>query len=199
VQNTDVENYHDARSVELLQKSAELFFEFGYHATSMSQIADVMGLTKAGLYYYVRSKSELLFDVLNFSMDFVDHSIIEPSQKVAGAEERLSFLVERHLDSIATYGSQLTVAFDEARHLPETMRLKIERRQRIYFEFVKNILEDLKSKGSLYPRSPELAAAFVLMTIEASARWLLKSALIDRRFLIEETRQFILRGAIERL
>lgn len=48
----------DSRSV-LLEAASALFMEFGYEPVSLNQIADRAGVTKASIYYYFNSKSEL--------------------------------------------------------------------------------------------------------------------------------------------
>ena len=44
----------------ILEISAELFSEQGYDGTSLRQIADRMGFTKAALYYHFQSKEEII-------------------------------------------------------------------------------------------------------------------------------------------
>jgi AcrR family transcriptional regulator len=44
----------------ILDVALDLFVEEGYETTSLRQIAEVMGFTKAALYYHFRSKDELL-------------------------------------------------------------------------------------------------------------------------------------------
>jgi AcrR family transcriptional regulator len=44
----------------ILDAALDLFSEHGFDGSSLQQIADRLGLTKAALYYYFRSKDELL-------------------------------------------------------------------------------------------------------------------------------------------
>ena len=44
------------RRGQILEKAAQLFCVKGYDSTSMSDIADEVGITKAGLYYFVEGK-----------------------------------------------------------------------------------------------------------------------------------------------
>jgi AcrR family transcriptional regulator len=44
----------------VLDTAARLFAEYGYDGTSLQMIADDMGITKAAVYYYFRTKAELL-------------------------------------------------------------------------------------------------------------------------------------------
>ena len=40
----------------MMEKAKELFFEFGYRATSMDQIAEESGISKMTIYRYFSSK-----------------------------------------------------------------------------------------------------------------------------------------------
>ena len=50
---------------------------------------DAVGLTKAGMYHYIRGKEHLLFQIMTFAMDMVDQNVIGPAQEIADPEERL--------------------------------------------------------------------------------------------------------------
>ena len=51
---------YDAQREAILQQAAALFARHGYPATSMNQVAEACGLSKATLYHYVRDKHGLL-------------------------------------------------------------------------------------------------------------------------------------------
>jgi len=44
----------------ILDAALDVFSEYGFEGSSLQQIADRLDLTKAALYYYFRSKDELL-------------------------------------------------------------------------------------------------------------------------------------------
>ncbi len=60
-------NYDDKRKA-ILDRSAELFSEYGYDRASMNRIAEACGVSKATLYHYYKDKDELLFDVIRFHL-----------------------------------------------------------------------------------------------------------------------------------
>src|SRR5260370_17284959 len=90
----------------------------GYEATSMNDIADAVGLTKAGIYHYIRGKEELLFAIMSYAMDMVDEDVIAPARKIADAEERLRTIVERHAKRILEVGGAVTILLEEMSPLP---------------------------------------------------------------------------------
>src|ERR1700744_5493363 len=60
---TTIQRRQDARRRELLKAAAALFAERGYRATSMNDLAGRVGLSKPALYYYVRTKENLLIEL----------------------------------------------------------------------------------------------------------------------------------------
>ena len=49
----------------LTDKAAKIFFEKGYKNTSLQDIADEVGITKAAIYYYFKSKEEILYYIIS--------------------------------------------------------------------------------------------------------------------------------------
>jgi TetR/AcrR family transcriptional regulator, cholesterol catabolism regulator len=47
----------------ILDAAGAVFYEKSYHAATMQDIADRAGILKAGLYYYFRSKEDILFEL----------------------------------------------------------------------------------------------------------------------------------------
>ena len=55
-------NYDEQREL-ILARAAELFAARGYPATSMNQVAEACGCSKAGLYHYYKDKYALLVSI----------------------------------------------------------------------------------------------------------------------------------------
>lgn len=47
----------------ILEEAAKLFTEKGYEATSVQDLAEALGLSKAALYHHFRSKEEVLYEI----------------------------------------------------------------------------------------------------------------------------------------
>jgi len=54
----------ETRLEEVLQSAANIFFAKGFHATSIEDVARDVGMLKGSLYYYIKSKDDLLFQLL---------------------------------------------------------------------------------------------------------------------------------------
>jgi AcrR family transcriptional regulator len=54
---------------KIMEASVKLFSENGYHATSIQQIADTLGIAKGSLYFYFNSKEDLLVYICKYYID----------------------------------------------------------------------------------------------------------------------------------
>jgi AcrR family transcriptional regulator len=57
---------------EIRAVALELFTERGYDATSLREIAERLGITKAALYYHYRNKEDIIHSLLDAYLDNVD-------------------------------------------------------------------------------------------------------------------------------
>src|ERR1043166_10271111 len=90
-----------SRRVEICRTAAQIFRDRGFDATSVSDVARALGMTKAGLYHYFDSKEALLFEIMNYGLDRVRDEVILKVAGIRDPEERLREMVLRHA-SIAT-------------------------------------------------------------------------------------------------
>src|SRR5262249_28820054 len=95
--------YDDQRDA-ILARAAELFASQGYTATSMNEVAAACGVSKAGLYHYVRDKRELLFQITAghvARLEQVVGEVVEATRGLA-AEARLRELISQFVREYAS-------------------------------------------------------------------------------------------------
>jgi len=68
----DREKQYGNKRRAVIRAAGEAFRRRGYHNTPMTDIAAALGLTKAALYYYVKSKEEILFECHTMVYDAMD-------------------------------------------------------------------------------------------------------------------------------
>jgi AcrR family transcriptional regulator len=161
----------DARRAEICRTAAQIFRDRGFDATSVSDIARALGLTKAGLYHYFDSKEALLFEIMSFGLDRVRDEVTVPVRAIRDPEDRLRQLIVRHA-RITTRGQGAVAHLgDEIRALPPTSRKQLEERMRVYFDLIRDTLAELKSAGRLRQIDLTVAAFSVLGMILWLPRW----------------------------
>ena len=67
---------HDAKRLAILSQAARLFNYKGSRATTLKDIAEKLGLTKTSLYYYVKTKEELIYQCYMAALDY-HHGILD--------------------------------------------------------------------------------------------------------------------------
>jgi len=79
------------RRAAVYKTATKILCNLGYEKASIRNIAEAMGMTKAGLYYYFESKEELLYQILDSYMDDLLAGIQEISKRIS---DPLSFIRE---------------------------------------------------------------------------------------------------------
>lgn len=88
---------------EVLRTARRLFAERGFDATSLQQIAYAMGVTKANVYYYFRTKEALLQALLEPYLRNLEE-LMDRAEQITDMQERRMFLIEgRTSATIASY------------------------------------------------------------------------------------------------
>ncbi len=70
----------------ILEVSAELFAEQGYDATSLREIADRMGFTKAALYYHFQSTDDIVKALVDPAFEILDELLVR-LERATGVED----------------------------------------------------------------------------------------------------------------
>ncbi|KAB2911855.1 MAG: TetR/AcrR family transcriptional regulator [Hyphomicrobiaceae bacterium] len=102
---------HGVKRRAILKRSAERFAEQGYTRTSMAEIAEACGSSKALLYHYYTSKEQILYDVLHGHFARLEEAVAIADRPGLPAQERLlalvTVLLETYEGADATHKVQL--------------------------------------------------------------------------------------------
>jgi AcrR family transcriptional regulator len=93
------EHGRDTRS-RLRELALQLFAEQGYEKTSLREIAERLGVTKAALYYYFKSKEDIVRSLVEDYVAELDHLIDWARRQPRTAQTRAE-IVTRYLDIVA--------------------------------------------------------------------------------------------------
>ncbi len=91
---------HEAKQSAILSRAAKLFNTKGARATTLSDVANKLGLTKTSLYYYVKTKEDLIFQCYDASMKHALRSLDEIEQETDDPLERILRFMQSRIDSI---------------------------------------------------------------------------------------------------
>ena len=89
-----------SRLGEVLQSAANIFFAKGFHATSIEDVARDVGMLKGSLYYYIKSKDDLLFRLLLAGIEDGDAFIAQQIDPQGDPLEQLERAIRAQIDYI---------------------------------------------------------------------------------------------------
>jgi AcrR family transcriptional regulator len=162
---------NNERLAEIYRTAAQIILRKGYDATSINDIANALGMTKAGLYHYINGKKELLFDIMNFGLDELDEEVVTPAASIADPSARLRFIVASHARLVTRGQGAITILVDEITALTPAQNRKITRRKREYFDRLRELLNELKAKGNLQDLDTTAATFSLLGMVNWLSRW----------------------------
>ncbi|MBD0326320.1 MAG: TetR/AcrR family transcriptional regulator [Pyrinomonadaceae bacterium] len=162
---------NNERLAEIYRTAAQIILRKGYDATSVNDIANALGMTKAGLYHYISGKKELLFDIMNFGLDELDEEVAVPARAIKDAEARLRFIVAAHAQLVTRGQGAITILVDEVTALTPAQGRKITQRKREHFDRLRDLLDELKASGKLQDVNTTAATFCLLGMINWLSRW----------------------------
>lgn len=94
---------HDEKAAAVLAAAGQVFAQRGYEGSTMLDVAQAAGFSKAGVYHYFASKEHLLHGLLQGSLREVvcDLEAADPGD-TADPAERLAALVDAYVRSFTT-------------------------------------------------------------------------------------------------
>jgi TetR/AcrR family transcriptional regulator, cholesterol catabolism regulator len=183
-----------SRAAEVFRTAAAMILQKGYDATSVSDIAGALGLTKAGLYHYIHGKTHLLFQIMQYGLDELEREVAKPAMAIADAEERLRFMISMHAKIVTRGHGAVTILVDEARALSPAQNRVIKKRKREYLDFLHATLAELKKAGKLRDVNLTVAAFGILGTINWLSRWYRADGALDESAMADEIVDIALHG-----
>jgi len=88
------------RLEEVLHSAANIFFTKGFHASSIEDVARDVGMLKGSLYYYIKSKDDLLFRLLLAGIEDGDAFIARQIDAHGDPLEQLERAIRAQIDYI---------------------------------------------------------------------------------------------------
>jgi AcrR family transcriptional regulator len=154
---------YDQKLEFILRTSARIFAEKGYHSTSMRDISRATRVSLAGLYYYCKSKEELLFLIQDNCFGRVHERLQERLRETSDAVEKLRLVIENHLSFFAANMAEMKVLSHEADSLAGEMHAHVSGKKQQYTRLVRKILSEAQqSQPDSAPKVDLTVATYAL-------------------------------------
>ncbi len=159
------------RMEELLDIAAGLFNEKGYRATSLAEIGEALGMNKASLYYYVKSKDDLLTRVIYRASQRLRELAETVAQDITDPAAALRELIENHCRTILDHPDEFGTVIFQRRYISPTISSEISGRERAYADAVKGLIEKGIASGAFRAMDASVATQITLDAVNGILRW----------------------------
>lgn len=149
------------RREQILEIATHLF-QKGFRATSLDQVAAEMGVTRPALYYYFRSKEELLAAIYDRAVGvLIDRAASLFAQGLA-PDVLLRRLIEVHVRTMLQERPIVRVYFQEKDSLGDVASRSVKAKEVAFTKMMAHAIEAGQAKGIFRPGDPQLIVNAIL-------------------------------------
>lgn len=159
------------RMAEILDSAAKFFYTKGYHATSIEDVARDVGMLKGSLYYYIKSKEDLLYELLLGVMQQGHGSVDKALEGVEGPVARLETGIEQHIDHIIRNQVRVGLFLHEFDSLSGRRKQRVQEVMKDYQKIFTTIVKQGQSAGVFVSGEPDLLVNAMLGMCNWIYRW----------------------------
>jgi AcrR family transcriptional regulator len=187
-----------ARHDEIVDTSARLFAERGYHATGLTELCEANDLGKGALYHYIGSKEALLAAIHDRVMDEVMAGADRAAAAGGSPSQQLAMLGSEYLDVIDRYPDHVRVFLHEFPALTGEREERFHPRRRAWERRVEAVLRAGVKSGEFRRVDPALTARAWLGMHNYTYLWLKPGGRLTARAVAEPFAAIFLDGIIAR-
>ncbi|MAM61577.1 TetR/AcrR family transcriptional regulator [Maritimibacter sp. UBA3975] len=134
---------HDEKRAQILAAAARVFATEGYDRSSMTRLADEVGISKANIYHYYPSKEALLYDILDSHLRSLRDMVLSLDLTGLTAEEQLRAVVRAIMLAYEGYDYKHRIQMNEMALLPDDQQRELRGLQRDLVRFLSDLLTRL--------------------------------------------------------
>jgi AcrR family transcriptional regulator len=146
---------YDEQREMILERAAALFARGGYPGTSMNQVAEACGLSKATLYHYYRDKYALLVSIADSHVTRLQGIVEDALAEEKTAQGQLRALIRRLVEEYANAQNEHRVLTEDVKFLEAQDRERILGKERevvaAFAKVVATLRPDLKKAAMSKP------------------------------------------------
>lgn len=156
-----------SRKAQIEEKATALFREKGYAATSMRDLAQVLGIEAASLYSHIKSKEEILQKICFRMADEFFGAWQEVEKGTATNADKIKKAARVHVRVITNDTDASAVFFNEWRHLSEPSLSEFLTLRDDYEGRFISIIEEGIAQGEFQ----QVDSKFMMLAILSSLNW----------------------------
>ena len=185
------------RKAEIRRSAALVFAEQGFDRASIRDVAKAAGMSLAGLYYYYRSKEEILFDIQSTAFTTLLDTHAEALAGVREPERKLERVIDAHLTFFAQNIAEMKVMSRESEALEGEFAQQVGEMRRRYVRLVRGILDELAALEPIREVRTPVAAFLLFGMMNWMYTWYDEKRDGSAKDLAKAVKQIFLRGLLK--
>lgn len=169
---------------------------------SLDEIALKIGSTKGLIYYYFKSKGDLLYKLNNYFFDFIKESV-DPyviNTKLNSREKLLSIIKSYILTSCEHWKLSSVLWNDFALGLVTSGQARaVTRRRRQYINYISALINDTMQEENIDQVDPKVTALMIFGMISYISTWYKKNGRLSPEEIANHALKLISQGILENL
>lgn len=183
----------EERRAEIMRSLSGILRERNISSLTMKDVADRLGMTKGNLYYYFKSKEDLLYQChMKFMADSL--RVLDECERIKGpASTRLRALVKGIVLHVIEdpYGSVLVTVLEQ---LTPAHRKKYLAHRDTFTLAVRKLIDDGVAAGEFAVTDTKMASFVLLGAINSISRWYHPAGEHSPEYIAEAFTDLLLRG-----
>lgn len=147
----------------VIRGAAELFARQGYESTSTRNLASLLGIEKATLYYHLEGKEDLLYAICKASIEQLTADVNAAVEGIQDPLEQLQVWIQAHMVNLLRRQTQHATALAEVRALSGERLAEIVEMRKNYQKRVRWLIEAGQKSGRL---RTDVAAKYLGLMLE---------------------------------
>ncbi len=181
----------------ITQKAALLFKSKSYTASSMRELADMVGVEAPSLYNHIGSKSELL-QAICFKIGNQFTAQIEKIKNSKGSiAAKMEAVIRFHIEIMAQNFDEVYVANHEWKHLKEPYLSEFLNIRRNYEKSLMNFIETGIERKEIKPVNPYVAVLTILSAVRGLEFWQRNKKNVSLQVLENDMVNHLLNGIVK--
>lgn len=157
---------------QLMEAAERLFARQGFAATSLGELAAAVGLTRTGIYHYIRSKDDLLENLVRgFTLDTARDLERLAAAADAPARDRLREGVTSIAAKVAAHPRRFLLMLHNESAFSESLERQYRQARRRIVVALSALIEQGITGGALRPVDARLAAQSVIGSVTWVSSW----------------------------
>ena len=176
------------------EAAIDLFYRKGYFATSLNDVAKIIGIRKASIYHHYPSKETLLLNILQTVLIDLTANLHENLKEIEGIEDKLRTAVRSHLRFHIDRQKEVLISDSELRGLsPENYEAVVKIRDDYEHE-IQALIEDGMEAGVWAKGDSNVLTFAILNMCTAVAGWFKPAGRLSKDDIARIYEEFIIGG-----